>query len=140
MRLPPVAGACELTVVIPARNEAHGIARTLSAFARQVDEHGERFAPERFDVVVLANNCNDGTAAASRAWARRHPHARLHVLEVRMPRRRANVGAARRLAFDIAVDRFVAARRERGVVATTDADTIVATDWVGGHPCRDAHR
>jgi glycosyl transferase family 2 len=130
MRLSPIESACELTVVIPARNEAHGIARTLAAFARQSDDRGERVAPERFDIVVLANNCSDGTAETSRAWALRHPRPRVHVLEVRMPHGRAHVGEARRLAFDIAVQRFVTARREHGIVATTDADTIVADDWV----------
>lgn len=130
MKLPPLGGHCELTVVIPAKNEEKGIARTLAAFARQVDERGERLAPERFDIIVLVNNCNDRTAEASRAWARRHPLPRVHVHEVWLARPRAHVGEARRLAFDIAVQRFMTARRERGIVATTDADTIVAADWV----------
>ena len=47
--------------LVPAHNEEAGIAATVnSLFA--VD-----WPRDRFDVVVVADNCNDGTAAAARA-------------------------------------------------------------------------
>lgn len=54
----------------------------------------------------------------------------MHVLEAALPPGAAHVGTARRAGLDFAVDRYVAAGRPLGVVATTDADTIVAPCWI----------
>ncbi len=42
----------------------------------------------------------------------------------------ANVGTARRIMMDTAHRRFTALQRPNGVICTTDADTIVHTEWV----------
>ena len=66
----------------------------------------------------------------ARTWAEHHRHIRLHVIEVELPSEHAHVGSARRLAMDEACRRLFAAGRPRGVIATTDADTIVSRTWL----------
>ena len=56
-----------VSVVIPTRNRARSLRRTLAALARQT------YAADRFEVVVAANGCTDDTAATVRAWTA--PHA-----------------------------------------------------------------
>ncbi|RYE83704.1 MAG: hypothetical protein EOO75_18995 [Myxococcales bacterium] len=55
----------ELIVVIPARDEAAGLADALAALADQRDAHGAPLEPGRHEVLVLANNCSDATAEPS---------------------------------------------------------------------------
>ena len=53
--------APEVSVVIPTRNRARSLERTLAALAMQ------SLPPTRFEVLVAANGCTDGTAALVRA-------------------------------------------------------------------------
>jgi glycosyltransferase involved in cell wall biosynthesis len=128
--LPPLGRACRLTVAIPAKNEERHIVSALAALAHQVDDRGDRLRRGLYDIVVLANNCVDRTAGVARAYARRRGTPPIHVVEARMPRGRRHVGGARRELLDAAAARFLDAGRLDGIVATTDADTIVAPDWV----------
>jgi len=127
---PALPAECELTVAIPAKNEECRIAAALAAFARQRTAHGTLLSRRRFEVVVLANDCADRTAELAREFAARHPSLHIHVAETNLPRDRAHVGSARRAILDAAAGRFIDAGRPGGVVATTDADTIVADDWI----------
>jgi hypothetical protein len=52
------------------------------------------------------------------------------VVEVDLPVGEAHVGSARRLAMDEACRRLLSVGRPRGVIATTDADTLVAPTWL----------
>jgi hypothetical protein len=112
-----------LTVGVPARDEAQTIGRTLSALARQTNAGA-------FDVVVFANNCTDATARLARAAGRSNPQLRIAVVEGALPPSAANVGSARKILLDGVAERFISAGRPHGIVATTDADTVVAPDWV----------
>jgi Glycosyltransferase like family 2 len=128
-RAAPLDPACRLTVVIPARNEEARIGEAVAALARQREPDGCAVDPHSFDVVVFCNGCVDATAA--RAWraAREHPELALSVL-VASERGFLDVGQARGAALDLATRRFLAAGRRGGILASTDADTIVAPDWV----------
>ena len=85
----------------------------------------------RFEVIVLANNCVDDTAAVARAAAARYPGLALHVVDLALPEPHAHVGAARRLLMDEAARRLLQTPRGAcGVIASTDADTRVAPDWL----------
>jgi hypothetical protein len=75
--------------------------------------------------VILANNCRDGTADRLRQAFGHDP--RLDLREVSLPKPYAHVGWARRLAMDAAADLL---RRADDVLLTTDADTLVASDWI----------
>jgi hypothetical protein len=117
---------CALTIVIPVRDEEATLPATLAAIAGQVDTDGQPLDPDLFDIILLVNNATDRSAAVASAFGTAHPALALHVVEVDLPEDEAHVGRARRLLMDTAAARLPA----NGVIATTDADTVVAPDWV----------
>jgi hypothetical protein len=117
-------------VVIPARDEAATIGAAIAALAAQETRAGVPADSSAFEVVVLANNCTDDTAERAREAGRRFPGLALHVVERRFAAAEAHVGAARRAVMDEAARRLFAVGRPRGVIASTDADTQVAPDWL----------
>lgn len=118
-----------LRVVIPARNEAGAIARALEALGRQVDLDGRPLVAGCFAVLVLANNCDDDTAAVARNWAADHPRLPVEIGERRFAADQAHIGTARRTLFDWAGALFRTDGFD-GIVASTDADTTVEPTWV----------
>ena len=126
----PPAPCCEVCVVIPVRDKAATLDATLHALARQVDRRGRPLAHHRYEIVLLANNCRDGSATVARRFAARHPTLALHIVERMLPPAEANVGRARRLLMDEAYRRLSLLGRPHGVIASTDGDTVVAPDWL----------
>ena len=129
-QLPPPAPALQACVIIPARDEALHLPATLAALAAQTTLAGQQLPPGTLEVLVLANNCRDRTAAVVRQAARRHPGLALHVAEVALPPAEAHVGRARRLLLDEAAARLEATAGPTGVLLSTDADTLVASTWL----------
>jgi cellulose synthase/poly-beta-1,6-N-acetylglucosamine synthase-like glycosyltransferase len=125
----PLDASCALSVVIPAQNEADHVVATLAALVDQRDATGAPLAPASFDVLVFANNCSDATADVVRAFAAAHPAHAIHVAEASFPPTVAHIGTARRTAMSAAAARFERAGRE-GILAATDADTVVAPRWI----------
>ncbi len=128
--LPPPAAGLRATVVIPAKDEAEALPTTLAALAAQINAAGQPLPAETFEVLVLANNCTDDTAAAVRACAAAYPALALYVAEVVLPPAEAHVGRARRLLMDEAAHRLELAGHPRALIISTDADTRVAPDWL----------
>lgn len=127
----PVSPVCEAIVIIPARDEREVLPDALAALAGQVDLDGRSLDRCRYEVIVLANNCRDDTVAVARRTAARFPGLALHVVDLVLSDQHAHVGAARRLLMDEAERRLRRTRRGvRGVIASTDADTRVAPDWL----------
>lgn len=100
-------------VAIPARNEAVLIGRCLTALAEQTVN------PAQIAVIVLANNCDDETAAVARAS---HWPMQMTVAERRLAQDIAHAGTARRLAMQLAA-------AQSDIILTTDADCIADADW-----------
>jgi len=128
--LPLQAGPVPRTIVaIPARNEEDRIGRCLDALRHQVGEGGAVLPPHSFGVLLLLNNCTDGTrAAALRAW--QGSHIPLHITEMALSGAAANAGYARGLALDLAALWQERGGRGDGVLLTSDADSRVASDWI----------
>ena len=120
---------CRAVVALPARNEEASLAGTLDALAGQVDLCGAPLARETFEILLLLNNCTDGSAAVARAWQREHPEVALHCCERELAAGEAHIGTARRLLMDTAWSRLQGAR-ERCAILSTDADSYVAKDWI----------
>ena len=118
-----------VVVAIPARDERAHIARCLASLARQRDSAGTPLGDSGFRVIVLANDCTDGTAAAARALADVLPYP-LQVREVLLPEMEANAGGARKAAMDLAADTLEACGRADGIILTTDADSRVSPGWL----------
>lgn len=106
-----------VVVGIPAKDEAERIGACLLALAHQTCR------PDA--VLLLANNCRDGTAAVAAAMGPALPY-RLDVKCHDFPMRDANAGQARRLVMNLAGQQVQA----QGILLTTDADAVVAPDWV----------
>ncbi|MBV9735898.1 MAG: glycosyltransferase [Acidisphaera sp.] len=110
-----------IVVAIPVKNEEERIGACLGALAAQ------RAAPP-FELVLLLNDCTDGTAALLRALAPSCPLP-LHIVERSLPAARAHAGEARRLACRHAA-RLCG---PDGVLLTTDADSRAPPGWVAAN-------
>ena len=82
---PPRAGL-RVVVVMPVRDLAARLPAALAALAVQTEFDGRRLDPASFEIVVLANNCSDTSAACARRFATLHPELCLHVVEVQIGR------------------------------------------------------
>lgn len=78
---------CDISVIVPTRNRADGVCRNVSALVQQT------IAACRFEVIVVADGCDDHTAEALRALDTRF---RLRVVEQAAsgPASARNAGAA----------------------------------------------
>jgi glucosyl-3-phosphoglycerate synthase len=121
MRLSPPEPALRACVVVPARNEEDLISSCLLALATQ-----RTVQSEEYEVLLVLDHCTDATHARAREIASSCPHLRLHFLDGPAE----GSGAARRVGMDVARDRLLQVGRPDGLVACTDADSIVAQDWI----------
>ena len=113
-----------LAVVVPAHDEAATLDRILGAL-----EHVD-YPPDRYEVVVVADNCTDSTAAIARragatVWERNAP---------------ASPGKGRALAW--AIERLRRERPEVDGVAFVDADCEPSQNFLAvlGAALRAGHR
>ncbi len=119
--LAPPSGSLRAAVVIPARDEEERIGACLDALAAQ-----EAIEPDAYEVIVVLDGCEDGTADVIEAAKERWP--RLALAVIASPGR--GVGSARAGGLDVACARLESVGAERGLLASTDADTRVAPDWL----------
>ncbi len=110
-------------VAVPARDEAERISACLAALLDQRDLDGGPLQPDAIQLVVLANNCRDGTAKIARRSGRA-----IQVVETTLPPGSANAGAARKAAMDMAADLIPLGGA--GLICTTDADSRPRPDWI----------
>ena len=113
----------DLTVVVPAHDEADGLADCLDS----LDAAAAAVAPLPVRVVVVADDCTDGTAGVVRAY-----RPRSAVVELRTVRLR-RVGAVRAAGFE------GGPVRPGSWYATTDADSLVPPDWLSAQVASAAH-
>jgi glucosyl-3-phosphoglycerate synthase len=109
-------------VVVPARDEEERIEACLHALAEQ-----RRMKPGSYEAIVVLDGCRDETAAMVRACASARPGLAVHAIELAVPQ---GVGRARRLGMDLACARLLGLGRPDGLIASTDADSVVAADWL----------
>ena len=118
-------------VCVPARDEERCLPRLLRSLA---DQDGIAVdAPLR--VLIVANNCSDGTVAAVRAMqaAGSAPALAIRIVEAHLTGAEAHVGTARRMALDAGAAWLDADGCPDGVLLTTDADARVPRDWLAAN-------
>ena len=103
----------DVTVVIPARNEAHSIETCLAAIAEQT------FPPERTEVIVVDDRSTDDTASRALRWTEKIPGLKI----VRVTE--SALACPKKSALDAGI-RAGAGR----IILTTDADCIPSPDWI----------
>lgn len=127
-RVPPLP-QCKVSVAIPVRNEAANLDLTLKALVEQIDLDGRKFDSRRYEILVLANNCTDDSAALVRSWQLKSSLP-IHLAEIELPAAEANCGRARQTVMNAAFARLKNLNNQRAIIATTDGDTRVAPDWI----------
>lgn len=120
----------KVCVIIPAKNEEFSIIDTLDALRVQSNNNEITLDHCNYEVLLLANNCNDGTFEKAMAYSLKYPEFNLHVTAVRLSSRKANIGYVRRLLMDEAFTRLSANGLQNGIIASTDGDTMVDKYWV----------
>jgi len=119
-----------MCVIIPVRNEAALLSCALRRLTYQYDLSARPVAHARYEIILLINNCTDDSARIARRHASEHPTLRLHVVERDFPSSHAHVGTARNVLMDEAYRRLTGCGRRRGIIASTDGDTLVSETWV----------
>jgi glucosyl-3-phosphoglycerate synthase len=114
--------ALRAVVVVPARDEAERIEACLLALAAQ-----RGIAHDSYEVIAVLDGCRDATAERVRRIAGLEPSLRLRTIELSSVQ---GVGRARRHGMDLACERLVSVGATRGLIASTDADSVVAHDWL----------
>ena len=106
---------------MPARNEETLIPACLEALAGQ-----QGVSPEEYEVILVLDGCTDSTEERAREISRSSPKLRLHFLEG--PGKGA--GQARHVGMEAACARLLELGKPWGLIASTDADTRVESDWL----------
>jgi glucosyl-3-phosphoglycerate synthase len=119
--LPPPADTVRAVVVVPAHNEEARIGRCLEALAGQTEVDRDVY-----EVIVVLDGCDDGTADAVEVARERFAATALHVI----PGPQRGAGAARAAGMDVGCARLESLGRHDGLLASTDADSWVAADWI----------
>jgi Glycosyl transferase family 2 len=129
VQTPPLP-QCEVCVIVPVRNEAEQLEKALLALANQVDDCARLLDFARYEVILFANNCSDRSVEIASRFAVQHPSFVLHIVEQTLSPSEAHIGWVRKTLMDEACRRFVLLGRNRGVIASTDGDTQVASNWI----------
>jgi len=122
---PSVLGApapqLRAVVIVPARDEEERIGACLDALAGQVE-----IDPAAYEVIVVLDACTDGTERAVEGARGRWPDLRLTT----MPGPGRGAGPARAVGMDVGCARLESVGGGHLLLATTDADSVVAPDWI----------
>ena len=112
-------------VAIPARNEEKRLPTLLAALAAQT---WQAASGSPLGVVVVLNNCDDGSRDAVSTVIATEPRLAINLLDLHFEVGDAHVGRARRLAMETAL--ASGSSPEEVALLTTDADAVPSTDWV----------
>jgi glucosyl-3-phosphoglycerate synthase len=108
-------------VVVPARNEEDLISACLQALACQEGMHHDEY-----EILLVLDACTDGTEDRAEIVRRTNPTLKLHTLDGPG----LGSGPARRVGMEAASERLHALGRPDALICCTDADTVVAPDWL----------
>ena len=109
-------------VVVPARDEAARIESCLLALAAQ-----RGVAGREYELIVVLDGCVDATPRRVRELAGELPHLTLHALELPLSQGRGPRVAS---AWISPRQRLLSLLRPNGLITSTDADSVVAEDWL----------
>ncbi|GAB2700682.1 glycosyltransferase [Mucilaginibacter koreensis] len=120
----------QVCTIVPVRNEAESLWETLEALRLQTDEHKHPVRPYTYEVLVLINNCTDHSYEIAKRYQQAYPEFQLHIDHIQLPQPLANIGTVRRMLMDEAYSRLHRAGNKNGIIASTDGDTLVDSQWI----------
>jgi glycosyltransferase involved in cell wall biosynthesis len=138
--LPAPRESVSAVVVVPAHDEEARIGRCLDALVAQVEVR-----PQEYEVIVVLDACEDGTADVVDEARRRASAGRSSLVRNTSPDDERTVGGpaihavlgpgqgagpARATGMDVGCARLESLGRDGGLLASTDADSVVAPDWI----------
>lgn len=126
----PINQSLKISVILPVRNEEENLIKTLDALRNQLNNSGKPVSHQDYEVLLLANNCTDGSVAVSRDYQIRYPEFCLHIEDITLPAAVAHIGTVRRLLMDAAYERFTSIGKPSGIIASTDSDSEVDRFWI----------
>lgn len=124
----PILPSIEVTIVIPVKDEETYIQDLLKSLKNQVDLAGKKINYNRYEILILANNCTDDTVDLIKKFKLENRKINLYLEEVVLETDQANIGFVRKALMDLAYTRLTT--NGGGIMLTTDGDTIVANDWI----------
>jgi hypothetical protein len=110
-------------VAVPVRDEAERLPKLLAALGNQ---SWVKSTGDKLPIVLVLNNCRDGSASVVRRMAHELPQLRLIRVEAEFSPERAHAGSARRVAMDTAALHG----GPRAILISTDADAVPPTNWI----------
>ena len=142
--LPPRDVLCHVVVAIPARNEEAHLWQTLMALQAQRTLDGRALNQRHFEVLLLLNDCSDGSERIAQRFRTAFPDFPLHVALWTFAPHESHVGSARSMLLQEAASRLArpahtlsasesASNDSVGptkLLLTTDADTVVDAYWI----------
>lgn len=129
--LPPARPRCMASIAMPARDEADRIEKALNAILAQRRLDGAPLDPDAYELLVFANGCSDDTVSVVERCAAAAPRHAVYVVRSDADAAESrHVGAARRAVMDAAAGRMSEGATVDRAILTTDADSVVAADWV----------
>ena len=108
-------------MVVPARNEEDLIGSCLHALATQ-----EGVSHAAYEILLILDRCTDATEERALEVAREFPELRMHLLYGPGE----GSGHARQVGMEAACERLLGLGRLHALISSTDADTVVAPDWL----------
>jgi glycosyltransferase involved in cell wall biosynthesis len=118
--LPEPSPCLRAVVVVPARDEEASIGACIAALAAQ-----RGIDPADWEILLVLDGCTDATSERARAAL---PAMGPVMHEVALGG--LGAGGARAAGMDQACLRLEPLGRPDGLIATTDADSVVAPDWL----------
>jgi hypothetical protein len=112
-------------VAIPARNEEERLPSLIRALG---DQSWLAVRGRRLHVVLVLNNCDDGSARVATREAGYHSNLFPDLIEVDFSAEDAHVGSSWRLAMERAWQ--ISSDPMRCVLLTTDADSVPTATWI----------
>lgn len=125
--------ACLVSIVIPVRDEALHLEKSLASFSKQVDLRGKTLNPDLFEIIVLTNNCSDNSFEIAGKFQADNESLNLHIADIKTSKTNANSGFIRGLLMQKAHERLISNSKNGGIIMTTDGDTQVSTDWIAAN-------
>ncbi len=126
--LPPMSENCRVAVIIPARFEEMNLANLLDQYVKQVDKKGSPIDKNLFEINILVNRKEGERADRSieiiEEWKIKNPGYHVNVIDVVLPKEKANVGVARKYITDLSLMRSAGRTQPGGplYIESEDAD------------------